>query len=366
MEIECNFEEFDWYDCHEQNSLIYTCVVTSANILNRAVEIRSFKGEHEDGQTNADVKAILFREAKVEYFPRKLHEIFPNLTHLEISDSGFKTISAEDLIGLENLLEFSIINTDLTTLPDDLFANMPNLKAIWFSNNKIEFATSKLLKPFIGRSIDTFQLDGNTAIDEYYVANHAKTLEGLMKMIDEKCKKPKKKLQNFNEKRSNYFTDLWRTGRFSDFTVSVGDRSFRAHKSILSLNSSVFANVFEVESQVSEMRIRDFSEASVENLLSFFYTGEYDDENNVIESFLISEKFNVEDLKTIFKDILLADETKIYEAFIAIHQSAADESFKRKFFLKVKSVFPKSLPDKILKNPLRLQKLIEAMRFYEQ
>ena len=115
--------------------------------------IEGFKGLHAEGKSHNDVKLVLFRKSNLNYFPRDLGKHFPNLTDLFIIGSGLKEVTKNDLKGLEGLTCLHIRNCQLTTLPDDLFTEMPNLREVSFCGNKIDFASSELLKPLIGREI---------------------------------------------------------------------------------------------------------------------------------------------------------------------------------------------------------------------
>lgn len=147
MEVHCSFK------VDTKIILGYRLKVTRCNITNPADRIVTFKGEHDEFRSNDDVKALEFFNTIVEYFPKDLSEFFQNLTRLEIINCGLKEISRDDLNGLENLEALGIINCELTTLPDDLFTYTPKLHYIDFSYNSIAFATSKLVKPFLGRFI---------------------------------------------------------------------------------------------------------------------------------------------------------------------------------------------------------------------
>lgn len=144
MEVNCRFNDTFGR---------YSCTVLGAEISEAGKVIKSFKGKHLFGKSEVNVKELNFNTGpKLLYFPRELNKYFPNLTYLRFSRCGIKTISKQDLSGLEMLKAFWIDNCRLTSLPDDLLTNMPNLRTVSFSQNHIEFASSNLLKPLIGRN----------------------------------------------------------------------------------------------------------------------------------------------------------------------------------------------------------------------
>src|SRR5699024_6528915 len=72
------------------------------------------------------------------------------------------------------------------------------------------------------------------------------------------------------------YSSLLKSGKLSDVTLSVGGRNFRAHKSILSARSIVFAAMFEhetKENQENMVEIPDIDSDVFEEFLQFIYTG---------------------------------------------------------------------------------------------
>lgn len=58
MEIPCKFEVLDW--CRSPDTIaVYTCVVEKVSITERFLQIKDFKGIHQSGKSNVDVKHIL-------------------------------------------------------------------------------------------------------------------------------------------------------------------------------------------------------------------------------------------------------------------------------------------------------------------
>lgn len=183
MEIECSFGT---------SNQVYVCNVAAASIITPNENIISFKGNHHPGRNNNDVTWISFSDLEVEYFPRDLQRIFPNLNALAIVNCGLNEISQQDLTGLEKLVYLGLRYTRIKSLPDDLFNNMPNLKKIDLSHNKIEFASSRLIEP-IENQLDFFYLSSNTSINEFYHRggnDGCETVQELMAKIDEQCKPP--------------------------------------------------------------------------------------------------------------------------------------------------------------------------------
>lgn len=82
----------------------------------------------------------------VQYFPRGLPALLPNLEELSIINCGLKTITAADLEGLSQLKSLDLSNNRIEYLPDDLFTHVPQLRRATFVNNQIK---ARLLDPLI-------------------------------------------------------------------------------------------------------------------------------------------------------------------------------------------------------------------------
>lgn len=373
MEINCEFLECQWHAI-KGNVDLYTCKVTSVEITDRFHTIKQFKGVHALGRSNEDIEAIWFVDSIVEYFPRDLQEHFPNLKHLNISRCGLKEISRFNLKGLEGLLGIWIQNCQLTTLPDNLFRKMSNLKSVKFANNKIEFASSKFLEPLIGRDNVSVSLLGNRKINSEFKQNDPYSLTSLgelLKMIDQKCKKPTMPNRRFliddPEDFNPKMKELWTSGRFSDFNIIAGAKLFKVHKNILGIQSSVFAKVFEDHIEATELKIHDFSHNAVEALLHFVYTSEFQEDENAMEKFAIAEKFQIAKMILAYEEVLSGqlDDANALDIFLFAHRHSS-EALKHEAFAMIARMFPDDLPDDIKENPVQLKRLLDNRREYEK
>lgn len=191
MEIKCTFETQYWPALSDN---FYTCHVTSASITeidNRVIQ--SFTGVHGNDKTDNDVEAIFFEETKINFFPRGLHKIFPQLMAIRIYHCGLKDITKDDLEGLENLELLDLCENDLETLPSNLFEGMIKLKKINLSGNELEFLTSNLLKPIMNNKLISVSFCDNKSIDAFYSSGYSESvadLDALMEIIDENCETP--------------------------------------------------------------------------------------------------------------------------------------------------------------------------------
>ena len=369
MEINCEFKTVTL--CSAISSL-YTCCVTSAVITIPDVRIKSLLGKHTKGKNNFAVKVVWFNEAVVNFIPRGLTEIFPNLIHLRIENCDLKKICREDLVGFENLESLMIRFNELTALPDDLFVNTPKLRCISFIGNKIESMSSNLFKPIINNEFKCIDFERNSKINAFYQSGQSGSVTSvaeLMRIIDAQCSKPKTiepsqviQAQDVNQKEKliSSLEYLFVTGNFSDFLIIASkQQKFKVHKCILAAQSEGFAEMFQSNPTAKELKIDELSLGTVKEFLRYFYTAKLP--KNLMEIFALASKFKVPELKSkLGKQFLSSlNEKNAWKIFSLAHKFDSEE-MKIAAFKEIQKMFPdKNLPEKMAGNLPMVQKLIE-------
>jgi BTB/POZ domain len=64
------------------------------------------------------------------------------------------------------------------------------------------------------------------------------------------------------EHMQDVFKGLWKSGQFSDFTITAGSKEFKVHKCVVGSRSAVFTAIFEndmKEKQTGKMEIIEYS-----------------------------------------------------------------------------------------------------------
>jgi hypothetical protein len=366
MEIECEYK-----DLIGESGKQYFCYVTSATITKPDTKIESFIGVHKSGKSDNDVKGNKFDNTVVEYFPKNLHKIFPQLNSVVISNCGLKRITRNDLNGLENISEFYLDGNQLRSLPVDLFVNMKKLKEISFRNNKLEFVSSSMLIPILNNKVTRFDLADNPTVDIFLEKNfghYDTTLDQIMREIDRKCKKPIEiEDYDFEKFKDNFMKsskDLWESGKYSDFVIITEGPNYPVHKLVLGGQSSVFADIFEKHKDQKELHIKGLSAMAIEEFLCFLYTGEVPSAADMMEIFTLSAKFNIELLKRFSEKAIIEtlDETNAYKALSLAHRHSSD-IMQRFSFDEIKKMFPGTiLPDTLMNDCEKLKELIDAKR----
>lgn len=107
----------------------------------------------------------------------------------------------------------------------------------------------------------------------------------------------------------DYVKGLLETKGSSNVTIFFGDNSYKAHKSVLSARSDVFAALFENTPEVKEYDIYgEFNKESIEAFMRFLYTGECEEQSieNAKNLMKLAHNFKVDDLKEIYENMLMA------------------------------------------------------------
>lgn len=370
MELNCKFIYHNWH----QNPRTYTCIITEASITEPNTEIQEINGVHFNQMTNDDVLGILFEDTIVACFPKGIEKIFPRLKHISIDSCGLKKICQRDLVGFEKLTTLAIYTCPLVKLPSNLLINMKNLERIVFRDCKLESVGSKLLKPVVNNNLQVVRFTENTKIDAFYRPEEdgsVESIQKLMEIIDASCDKPIEDSgrQNAAKNYTYGFEQLWKSGLWSDFSITAESKEFRVHKLVLAVQSRRFFEMFEDVYDIQSMKIRDISANVVEEFLRFLYTGKLVtlDDTNVLELFQLSSKMKVTALKAICEQMILEklNESNAFRIFSLGHNYGSEE-LKTAAFKEIKEIFrDNNLDESLIDHPNQLKELFDAKTTYE-
>ncbi|XP_046654672.1 speckle-type POZ protein-like [Daphnia pulicaria] len=101
-----------------------------------------------------------------------------------------------------------------------------------------------------------------------------------------------------------HLEELYETMKFSDFTINVRGRQFKAHKSILATRSQYFAAMFEhptKENLTNQVEIEDVEPDVFQEILRYIYTGKVSEstmENMPAGILAVADKYLLEQLKS--------------------------------------------------------------------
>lgn len=126
---------------------VYSRSVVDYAILRPETTANIDEVEHQEQKTNDEIASLSFIKSRLKFLPRRLDNNFPNITKLSILKCGLKSITREDLKGLEELETLNLLNNLLKKLPNDLFVHTIHPTYISFFANKLDELSSEVLKP---------------------------------------------------------------------------------------------------------------------------------------------------------------------------------------------------------------------------
>lgn len=392
MQLQCSYIDSGSSKSNEE-AYPYTCHIKSASVIKRNTKISAITGKHHRNKTNADVTTLYFNNCVLKFVPRGLSDFFPFCRTVIIRQCGLKTISRQDLKGLENLATLSLNDNKLTTLPDNLFADMKKLSSISFARNQLMFLSSKLLQPIVKNKLVSINFRGNVKIDAFFKSGSGGvSLEALKVMIDKQCLSPttaetiivedyhelietdqtRSSREDFKNNFSSGAKEMWKSGSFSDLTIIVGGKEFKVHKCILAMQSPIIKAMLIREPEIIEMKINEFSVEAVKRFLKYLYTGEMvEEETCATELFALATQYGTDSMKAKYENIIYKNinRSNAYEIFTLAHLHSSDK-LKQKAFAKLKKFIAIEELDDEMINDLEgvkilykgSRKLLEAVR----
>src|SRR5690349_14099441 len=256
--VNCTFGYTGWKGAAGRAKWVYSCIVTgTATITERYTTVKSFKGVHLKNENDKTVKAVLFEECELKYFPRGLSKIFPSITYLSIENCGLEEVTRRDLKDLSNLTHLMLNNNLLKSLPNELFTEVDKLRVISFQSNLIETLSYKLFYPILKNNLVwvdfRWNLHINSFFERYYTNGEGKlnpyqvadSVYDLMRAIDGNC--------FFSEdvdENDEWSKEAWHTGLSSDRVVRTQGVEFKVHRMHLSSLSPKLVTQIENDTDI--------------------------------------------------------------------------------------------------------------------
>ena len=123
------------------------CLVSGVNIQSRDQVVTSVNGEDLKSFTGFGYKSLEIRLQPVHFIPQGLGEFFPDLEGLAIGYSQTKEVTKNDFAQFPKLKQLFLYNTNIQSLPADLFETNPDLLYILLNDNKLTHVGKGILSP---------------------------------------------------------------------------------------------------------------------------------------------------------------------------------------------------------------------------
>jgi Leucine-rich repeat (LRR) protein len=123
------------------------CVAQSLVITDRNQTITSINGQTRSFYHEKNVKGLYFLDQTINFIPKGLEKLFPQIEAIYVHRSNFKELKKEDLAQFPMLKNLWLNNNDLKTLPANLFEANPEITHMSFYKNKLKFVGENILSP---------------------------------------------------------------------------------------------------------------------------------------------------------------------------------------------------------------------------
>lgn len=270
--------------------------------------------------------SLWFNNCTITKIPKGVTKLFPKLESLVIQNSKITEVTKSDLIEYKNLKKFECSGQEIEFLPADLFDDFENLEYVDFSRNKLKIVEPKIFDglnklKFVNLefNIHYFQMFStesenllNRNLKEFkkkliikYPSSLAMTNKEIeMRDLNDKPLEPNE--QHEADKKisesvliANLKTFFEHDKTFRDFSITIDDRFFRVHKSIIASRSPTLAEILRNNPEAENLNLVDIPVDIFEKILKFIYTAELprNDGTNFLHLFAAAGKLKIEDLK---------------------------------------------------------------------
>lgn len=292
--FQSDFQQFDGLKVPN-----YKCVMNSIS----TTSLSTYRGflsfdNHEESKSNGHVTELVLTNCKIDNFGSlsKLSSVsFLTMEYCHVTTEDFNKLGY-----FKCLVSLTIIHNDLEIHLTKDILELARLKKLVITKCKIVITDgfTEKLKTSTIRIVD---FRNNQNFDVMFDATSVD--HRSLKLFISKLQYTEEDLKLGDG--SSFFIkgnkSLWDSGELSDFIIKCGDREFRVHKSILAANSIFFRKMFShevTETKESKMIISDFNENTIEEFLLFLYIYQTPKDENLLDLFAVSSKYDVEDLRS--------------------------------------------------------------------
>lgn len=175
--LECSYSD--------RNEHGYKCDVTTLRITSKDDrKITKVLGVHNSRKNNENVKFFDSIGKTIQFFPKELEKVFPNLEVFHIYGANLKEISNDDIRNFINLKVLLLPSNNLEMIDRKLFEFNKNLEWIDFSYNKIKHVD---VRAFEGvKNLKSLVFDSNPC-HSGNAMNNPSAVGELVIQIEAKC-----------------------------------------------------------------------------------------------------------------------------------------------------------------------------------
>lgn len=162
---------------------IYKCEAKNFDNQQQDDEITAVDGLHKAGKTNRDVQILIIENQVCHYLPSGMGVFFPKVYHLDVKNSGLKTITSDNLKTFPKLRHLYFRNNPIESLPEGLFQYNPQLEFITLDDNKIKQVGLNIFDSL--QKLISLSMERNVCVDGF--ALQEEPLRELIREISRNC-----------------------------------------------------------------------------------------------------------------------------------------------------------------------------------
>lgn len=157
------------FDCEYKLSKIFNRVLhykcTANNFKNEieGAKLVNTIGYHKDSLTNENVDVLMIENMTCHYLPDDMGMHFPNLNHIDVTNTGLKVLTKNNMKMFPHLKYLYIRRNPIKHLLSNLFQHNQELQFINFSDNKIKIINADVFDDI--SSLISVNLERNVCID---------------------------------------------------------------------------------------------------------------------------------------------------------------------------------------------------------
>lgn len=164
---------------------VYKCKAQNLNVEYGSEEITEVNGLHKAKKASEDVEILIIEKQICSYLPKNLYFHFPKIYHLDVHNSGLRSVTSENMKMFPKLKHLYIRNNPIEILPENLFQHNPLLEFINLNDNKILQVGANVFSGI--NNLISLSFERNPCFDGFAVQENA--FKRLIVKIERNCTK---------------------------------------------------------------------------------------------------------------------------------------------------------------------------------
>ncbi|KAG5667557.1 hypothetical protein PVAND_015536 [Polypedilum vanderplanki] len=148
---------------------------------------------------------------------------------------------------------------------------------------------------------------------------------------------------------------------FKDFTINVGESSYKVHKILFAARSATLAEIFKNNPDAQELNLKDTSEITFKAVYDFVYSNQLPDDVNYLEIFAAASRLKIKELFELAAVCLISnvDERNAFDILLISNKFDHEKLILKAFETIQTKIFPdRKLDIALARYPEKIKQLI--------